>query len=245
MMDREHSVRYVVDTHTHTIASGHAYSTLAEMARAAADRGLLALAVTDHAPGIPGACDAMHFRNFKVIDRNIFGVELLMGCELNILDYDGHVDMDERGFGQLDITVASIHTLCYTVGSKAENTRAYCLAMENPLIDIIGHPDDGRVPVNYEELVRCAKDTGTLLELNNSSLDPRNSRENGYENMKTMLGCCMRYECPVTLGSDSHFFAQVGRFDAVEKVLSEVGFPQELIVSTSVEKLKKHLHKFQ
>ena len=40
----------LVDTHSHTIASGHAYSTLSEMARAAAAKGLQALAITEHAP---------------------------------------------------------------------------------------------------------------------------------------------------------------------------------------------------
>ena len=43
---------FVLDTHTHTIASAHAYSTVAEMAKAAGDRGLGLLAVTDHGPAL-------------------------------------------------------------------------------------------------------------------------------------------------------------------------------------------------
>ena len=132
MSDTEKKPRFVTDTHSHTIASGHAYNTLEEMAKAAADRGLLALAVTDHGPKMPGSCDAMYFRNFKIIDRFQYGIELLMGCELNIMDYDGTLDLQEKDFRQLDITIASIHTICYTVGSKAENMRAYQKAMEIP-----------------------------------------------------------------------------------------------------------------
>ena len=116
--------------------------------------------------------------------------------------------------------------------------------MENPYVDIIGHPDDGRIPVDYVELVRCARDTGKLLELNDSSLNPLGARKNGYENMKILLPLCEKYGVSVSLGSDAHFFNQVGQFARVQKVIEETGFPEELIVNTSVEKLKKHLHKF-
>ena len=237
-------MKYVVDTHTHTIVSGHAYNTLSEMAAAGKSAGLQALAVTEHAPGIPGTCEEIYFWNFKAIDRNAYGIELLMGCETNILDYNGTISLSKRGLERLDICLASIHDLCYTVGSKAENTRAYCKAMENPYVDIIGHPDDGRIPVDYEELVRCARDTGKLLELNDSSLHPLGSRKGGHENMKTMLALCERYGVSVSLGSDAHFFDQVGRFTRVQEIIDAVRFPEELIVNTSVEKLKKHLHKF-
>ena len=237
-------MRYVVDTHTHTIMSGHAYNTSAEMAAAGKAAGLEALAITEHAPGIPGTCQEIYFRNFNAIDRNAYGIELLMGCETNILDYNGTISLGQKALDRLDICLASIHDLCYTVGSRAENTRAYCKAMEHPFVDIIGHPDDGRIPVDYEELVRCARDTQTLLELNDSSLNPLGARKQGYENMKILLPLCERYGVSVALGSDAHFFTQVGHFDRVQKVIEEMRFPEELVVNTSVEKLKKHLHKF-
>jgi len=64
------NMHYEVDTHTHTIASGHAYNTLMEMVQAAAARNLKALAITDHTKGVPGhemfgAPDDIYFRNFK------------------------------------------------------------------------------------------------------------------------------------------------------------------------------------
>ena len=43
----------ILDTHTHTIASGHAYNTINEMVRSAADKGLKLLGITDHAPMMP------------------------------------------------------------------------------------------------------------------------------------------------------------------------------------------------
>ena len=52
-----------LDVHTHTIASGHAFSSLQEMVRAAADKGLKLLGITEHTPGIPGSCHLIYFRN--------------------------------------------------------------------------------------------------------------------------------------------------------------------------------------
>ena len=51
---------FEADLHTHTIASGHAYNTIREMARAAADKGLKALGITEHAlPSSPGSHSAI------------------------------------------------------------------------------------------------------------------------------------------------------------------------------------------
>lgn len=51
-----------LDVHTHTIASGHAFSTLQEMAQAAAGKGLKVLGITEHSPGIPGTCHSIYFK---------------------------------------------------------------------------------------------------------------------------------------------------------------------------------------
>ena len=86
-------MRDIIDLHTHTIASGHAYNTLYEMAQAASSHGLLVLGSTDHGPTMPGSCHEFYFINFAVIPKELFGVRILMGCELNILDYKGTVDL--------------------------------------------------------------------------------------------------------------------------------------------------------
>lgn len=164
------------DTHSHTVASGHAYSTIREMAKAGAENGLEALAITEHAPKMPETCGRFYFSNFSVIPREMYGMKLLLGVELNILDEEGTVDLPEYLLKQMDIAIASIHMPCYGESKGIEaNTRAYINAMKNPYIDIIGHPDNDRFPVDYEALVKAAKETGTLLEVNNSSLAPGDS----------------------------------------------------------------------
>lgn len=239
-------MKFIADTHSHTLASGHAYSTITEMAEAAAQRGLQALAITEHAPEMPGTCGLFYFQNLDVVPRNIKGIQLLMGAEVNIMDPDGTVDLPEQTCRDLDIVVASIHPPCYGLDhSEAENTRAYVEVMKKPYINVIGHPDDGRFPFDYEVLVKTAKETGTLLELNNSSLRPQSSRKGTRENMLTMLDLCKQYGVPVTTGSDAHVNVDAGNFCRVEEVLKYCAFPEELVVTTDFEKLKPFLNLYK
>ena len=158
------------------------------------------------------------------------------------MDPDGNIDLPEKTCRDLDIVVASIHLPCYGKGhSEAENTRAYVETMKKPYVNIIGHPDDGRFPIDYEVLVKTAKETGTLLELNNSSLRPQSSREGTRENMLTMLELCKQYEVPVTTGSDAHVNIDAGNFANVMKVLEESRFPEELVATLNMELLRKYI----
>lgn len=78
-----------LDTHTHTLASGHAYSTITEMIDAAVDKGLKLLAITEHAPAMPGSCKDFYFYNLKILPRFQKGLEIMFGVELNVMDYGG------------------------------------------------------------------------------------------------------------------------------------------------------------
>ncbi|OUP49794.1 phosphatase [Lachnoclostridium sp. An181] len=238
--------KIAADTHAHTIASGHAYSTIKEMAKAARDKGLAGMALTEHAPKMPGTCHRFYFENLKVIPRNMDGVELFFGAELNIMDEKGTLDLPDGLLKELDIVIASIHGPCYGKSrSREENTKAYLNVMQNPYVDIIGHPDDGRFPVCYEDLVKGAKESGKLLEVNNSSLRPNGFRENARENIREMLKYCEKYGACVTFGSDAHVDVDAGNFCYIEQIIDELQFPEELIATTSVEKLKTYLHHFR
>lgn len=238
-------MKFVLDTHTHTFASGHSYSTIREMAHAASEKGLQLLGITEHAPKMPGSCHEFYFQNLKVVDRQMCGVELLLGAELNILDSDGRVDLPDQLLSKLDITIASLHIPCMTPGTKEENTRAYINAIKNPLINIIGHPDDRRYPVDYKELVLAAKEYHTLIELNNSSLTEGGARTNARPLDIEILGLCKEYEVPVVVGSDAHIDHAVGNHDKAEALLREVEFPESLIVNQDVDFLKKYTNRYK
>ncbi len=236
-------MKIIADTHAHTLASGHAYSTIREMAAAAAEKGMKALALTEHAPEMPGTCGLFYFQNLGVIPREINGVRMLFGSELNIMDTNGRTDLPEKVIRNLDIVVASIHPPCFGSGhTEEEVTRAYVETMKKGCITIIGHPDDGRFPIDYEVLVKTAKETHTLLELNNSSLRPGSLRKNTRENILEMLDLCRRYEVPVTTGSDAHVDVDAGNFCYVQELLDYSGFPEELVVTTDLKKLEPFLN---
>ncbi|MSS62286.1 phosphatase [Velocimicrobium porci] len=234
-------MNFYLDTHTHTLASGHAYSTVSEMINAAKEKGLSLLAITEHAPKMPGTCHEFYFHNFRVFKNKDFGIELLLGSELNILDFDGHVDLDENTLKSLDLCIASLHLPCYEPGTKEQNTNAYINAMKNPYIHIIGHPDDGRIPVDYEKLVKTAKENHIALELNNSSLNPLSFRPNAKENDLVYLELCKTYQVPISLGSDAHICYDVANFTYAASVLKQVNFPEELILNTSLERFKQYM----
>lgn len=224
-----------LDVHTHTLASGHAYSTLQEMAQTAADKGLEILGVTEHAPGIPGTCDPIYFRNLHVVPRKLYGVRLLLGAELNILDTKGTLDLDEYYYRMLDIRIAGIHSLCWKGGTYDENTFAMIEAIRNPWTHIISHPGDGTADLHFRPIVLAAKENHTLLEINNSSLNPVRQKTEALANNLEILRLCKEYEVPVILGSDAHFSGAIAEYDLVLPLLQETDFPEALIVNDKPE----------
>ena len=237
-------MRVEIDTHTHTLASGHAYNTMNEMAKAAADKGLKGLAITEHAPEMPGTCHLYYFQNLRIVPRKRFGIELLLGTELNIMNAEGKVDLSEDVLKTLDIAIASIHIPCFRDERTVENvTAAYENVMENPYVDIIGHPDDGRYNIDYEALVQGAREYGKVLELNNHSMDPDCNRENAVENDTIMLEYCKKYRVPVVMDSDAHFDLLIGEFDLARDLLTKLDFPEELVLNRSVDAVKKYVNR--
>ena len=234
-------MKILLDVHTHTVASGHAFSTLQEMAQAAAGKGLKLLGITEHSPGVPGSCNPIYFRNLHVVPRQMYGIELLLGAEINILDGEGNLDMDENCMRMLDIRIAGIHSLCYSYGTVDENTHGMVKAVSNPFIHIISHPGDGTAELNFEPIVLAAKEHHTLLEINNSSLKPTRNKPNARENNLSILRLCKRYEVPVILGSDAHISFDIARYDYLYDLLQLTEFPESLIMNRDVKSFKEYL----
>ena len=86
----------IADLHTHTLVSEHAYSTVDEMVNSAKEKGFLALAITDHGPNSSDGAKPVHFKAMHNLPDYINGVRLLRGCEANIVDYTGKVDLSEN-----------------------------------------------------------------------------------------------------------------------------------------------------
>lgn len=232
-------MKAIMDLHTHTIASGHGYSTLQENIEEAMRLGLQYLGLSEHGPAMPGGPHPYFFSNYRCIPRQHGSLRLLCGVEVNIMDDKGGMDLEEWLLERMDYVIASMHPPCVAPGSKAYNTRASIRAMQNPYVKILGHPDDARYPLDYEELVRAAKAEGVALEVNNSSLHPRAPRMGAEENIQKYLECCMKHQVPIILGTDSHISFTIGKFDRALEIIERVQFPKELILNYEPENIQR------
>ncbi len=220
-----------MDLHTHTCASGHGTrDTVTDLAREAALRGVRLLGISDHGPASPGSARLSYFRSLPLWEHRRFNVNLLYGAEANIMDKDGMLDIPDDCLKNLDYCIVSMHRPIYTSGSAAENTGAYIRAMRHPKVKIIGHCDDSRFPVDYDELVRAALSQKVTPELNNVSLLPDSYRKDCRKNAILLLQACASLSCPILLSSDSHGREHVGDVSAALMLVKEIGFPEHLLL---------------
>jgi putative hydrolase len=235
-------MKIVVDSHVHTLASGHAYSTVREIAEEAARKGLRGVAITDHGLKMPGTASIMHFLSLNSLPKEVFGVRIFPGVELNILNPQGEVDLEERALKRLTTVMAGIHPHCYTGVTEEDHTNAYLNAMDNPYVKIIVHPDNPRYPFDIERIVRRAAETGTALELNDKSADQTNGvREGNLPILQAIIRECIKQKVSLSFGSDSHFFDDVGDFRASLALAEELAVPESLVLNTSIEKYMNFL----
>lgn len=226
-------MKYLIDTHTHTLACNHAFSTLEENVASAAAKGLELICFTEHGPKMPYAPPDWFYAELHRIPPVIQGVRVLTGIEANITDDRGSADIDSMQKKVFKFVIASLHKHTY-IPNKADNeTEALLALLDNPFIDMLGHIDTPFFNIDYDAVIKKAAQTNTLIEFNNGSL--HGVRRGGEPNMEQMAKCCKKYNCYAALGSDAHFSMNVGQFDSVVNILKKLNFPQELIVNDKID----------
>jgi len=177
----EHNVPQLVEQtdirgeiHAHsTYSDGH--NTIEEVARAAQGRGYKYIVITDHSKSLTVANGLDEKRLLEqaeevaAVNKKMKDFRVLRGIEVDILA-DGSLDLNDDALAELDLVIASIHSGFQQ--SKERITDRICSAIENPHVDVIGHPT-GRLinrrpsyEVDVDQMLRAAVDTGTALELN-------------------------------------------------------------------------------
>ena len=165
------------DLHCHSTQSSDGTSSLSELARKAIELEYDYLAITDHSTesGIIEGIDEDNFQGYstriKEANEKYDSLRLLAGVEANI-KRDGEVDLPPWILEELDFVIASIHS---NFGLPAEEMTARTVkAMENPYVDLIGHPTGkkrGQRPpfeLEWERIFERARETETALEINAS-----------------------------------------------------------------------------
>ncbi|GAB4221654.1 MAG: phosphatase [Spirochaetales bacterium] len=232
-MDDGASMNIVIDTHTHSVASGHAYSTVDDLARAATAKGFYGFVLTDHGPALPGGTHPYHFSNLRILPEQIHGARFYRGIEANILDTEGTIDLEPRFLARLDYVLAGLHDICFPPKDREEHTKALLAALESPYVDAISHPGNPSYPIDYEAVVEAAARHGKALEINNASFRIRKGSD---ENCLSIAKLCVAKGARMVLGSDAHYHADLGRFEKALALVEAAGAPEELVINSSVER---------
>lgn len=212
--------RISYDLHCHTVMSNDAVNTLYELVREAQLKKVKLIAITDHGPGMIDGPHPTYFTISPRIPPVINDVVVLSGCEANILDLNGQIDLDDKLAKMQDIVIAGIHDLTpYPKGtSKSENTETIIATMKNPHIDVICHPYRKDFPTNVSALVDAAIEKGVLLELNVSLLKGNNISLDVLNSIKEMVRLCEEHSYPIALGSDTHIAPELGDFTPLNQL---------------------------
>lgn len=232
-------MRILIDMHNHTISSGHAYSTIQEIALEASNKGMKYVGITDHGPSMQGAPNIWHIGNLRVIPQNIYGVEILKGVEANILNDKGELDVPKKMLSKLDIVLAGFHEGSIKPADIETNTKTILNVMDNKYVDIIVHLGNPNFPIDMERVALKAKETNVLLEINNGSFT--GSRKGSMDNCRNLAKICKKYGVPIIVNSDSHIAFDVGNLDVALKLLKDIDMPEELIINSSVERFENHM----
>lgn len=230
-------MQFIADMHTHTVASTHAYSTVTENAAWAEEHGIKYLGMTDHGVAMQDAPDTWHFENLKIIPEHLCGVRVFKGIEANILDTDGNTDIypdkAEVYYGILEWVNVSLHQQTFTPSTRADHTKAYLNALRDPHVDVICHSEGPKFDYDFDEVARACADSGRLIEVNECRVE---RGELQCERYKRILECCEKHRTNIIVSSDAHFYTHIGAFEKAEKLLAEIGFPEELVINANEER---------
>ena len=231
-------MRIIADLHTHTIASGHAFSTIRENVSAAKRQGLSCIAITDHYP-ISIDKTYNYLKNLHLLPDYIDGIRLLKGIEANIIDFDGNIDVPKSILEKLDIVIASFHS-CTIPGTIEQHTNAYRNLAVNPRVHIIGHSGSEKYKYDYEEIIPLFRDHGKLIEINENTFL---KRPKSVKNCMVIADLCEKHNAPIVVNSDAHSEFSVGIVEKSIAILKEINFPEALIINASEERLENFFYK--
>jgi len=238
---RRFNMKMLVDLHTHTLASGHAYSTITENAQAAARKGLELLGIADHGPSLPGAPQLSYFGNMAVLPEEIYGVKILPGVEANIINHEGELDVPACYLARLKLVLVGLHPGSYPGGTVEENTQAYIKAMENPYTDAMVHPGRIDFELDLERIAYASARLNVPAEINNSTLAVIRSKVKASKNCSLFARYAAKYKGPIILGSDAHYCDRVGDFSHALDLVREAGISEQQILNTSPERVLEYL----
>ena len=228
-----------VETHCHTNVSKHAYSTILENVRYAAEIGLKGICITDHGPELFDGAPPYYFSNLNLVSKEMYGVRIYKGAEASIMDKNGRIDLSGKALTRsLEWVIASIHLPEFEKDDFASVTSAYLHVMENPYVDVIGHCGRGDWLFDREKVLKKAKETGKIIEINEHSFD---SGDESAHRCYEIARRCKALEIPVVISSDAHFAGAIGGYRRAQTLLEEIAYPEKWILNLDFSRFDAYI----
>jgi len=219
------------DFHIHTSYSSDGEGTVASIVEAAETRELAAIAITDHGPELSvGISPEKIIPMLQDIElaRKDARIPVFIGMEANIIGMDGQIDLEGWVVEKLDVVVVGLHKLDSSGHQPEELVREYLNAvmnvMERQRVDILAHPFHFHSylaphlsPDEIDQFAKLAAERGVAVELNSKYRVPD----------ENLLRACLREGVKLSIGTDAHTVAEVGRVDWPMTMLRRVGARQE------------------
>lgn len=245
-------MKILSDNHIHTFYSGengHAIGTIEEVVKAAIEKGMKEIIISDHGPGHKfygyKICRMNEVR--KEIDRlngKYPQINILYGTEANVMGYNGEIDLTDKekefldrisvgfhyGIFNMDIKSFIIFQICNPLSKFIKPLRKYLIrkntdALINIIkkhnIDIITHPGC-KVKLDIYRLAKECEKYGTALEINSSYHDALS-----YEDLEIAL----KTNCKFSIGSDSHKPQNIGNFERSLKKIEKYNIDKNRIIN--------------
>jgi len=229
--------KILVETHCHTLASSHAYSTVAELATYAKKIGLEAISITDHAPDMYDSPHMWHFSCERFWPPIMEGMRVFSGAELNIKDANGGVDIEDDILADLDVVIASAHQGISPDLNFEEMTESYLSIIQNPNIDILGHSGTPHFSFDIEKVVKAAAKEDKIMEINNHSFG---FRQKSIGNCIKIAKAAKKFGMKIAVSTDAHICYELGNCSLVLPMLEEIDFPEELIVNRTLASFESY-----
>lgn len=232
------------DLHSHTEWSD-GRNTMDEMVASAKILGMEYFAITDHsvsssvANGLDQNRLLDQIKHVREKDAATDDINLLAGSEVDIRR-DGTLDFSDEILIQLDIVIASIHS--HFTLSESEMTKRMLCAIENPYVNIIGHPT-GRLlgsrpsyPINMDEIITAAAEHNKILEINGSP----NRLDLGPEYVRKAKTVGILF----SINTDAHSRQQFERREYGINVARRSGLTKDDVINTyPIDRLRETLRK--
>ncbi len=232
-------MKFLIDLHTHTNTTPHAYSSLEENMKVAKEKGLILVANTMHGPYLQDSPHWWAIANQRTLPDYINGVRVLKSVEANIVDTHGNLDINDKIIEICEIIIGGFHSIPeYGITTDIDkNTTAMINTIKNGKLDILVHLGNPEFPIDYEKVVIAAKEYNVAIEINNGSLTT--SRAGSRPNCEKIIELCSKYKPYISLGSDAHFSGLVG--ELTEAVALIGNYEKSLILNSDIKNLKEFL----